>query len=119
MIVDDEEAVGYSVEQGLRYLGSSYNFYFANGGKKCLEFLNRNIKPDLILLDIMMPDMSGWEVYDKIKDNKKWSDIPVVFLTARTDAVAERAGEFLGEAYIEKPFEIEYLKNKIDVILNQ
>ena len=52
-----------------------------------------------------MPDMSGWQVYDKIKNNPKWNNIPIVFLTARTDDLARNAGNFLGNEYIEKPID--------------
>jgi len=88
-------------------------------GKKCLEFLENNLIPDVIILDIMMPEMSGWKTFDKIKENLNWNKIPIVFLTARTDNVAKNAGGFLGEAYIEKPFEITFLKDKIDEILKK
>ena len=64
-----------------------------------------------------MPDMSGWKTFDKIKENEAWRGIPIVFLTARTDRVAKNAGGFLGEDYIEKPFEITDLKLRIDRIL--
>jgi DNA-binding response OmpR family regulator len=67
----------------------------------------------------MLPDMSGWQVLEKIKENKEWSDIPIIFLTARTDIVAKRAGGFLAEDYIEKPFEVIELKDRIDEILNK
>ena len=66
-----------------------------------------------------MLEMSGWQVFDKLKENPSWKDIPVVFLTARTDEIAERAGSFLGDAFIEKPVEAEELKKKIDAILNK
>ncbi|MCK5342393.1 MAG: response regulator, partial [Candidatus Heimdallarchaeota archaeon] len=74
---------------------------------------------DIILLDIMMPEMSGWEVYDKLRDNPAWQDIPIVFLTARTDRIAENAGEFLGDDYIEKPVDIKVLQQRIDRIVEK
>ena len=75
--------------------------------------------PDLILLDIMMPEMSGWETYDKLKYNPLWGKIPIVFLTARTDKIARDAGDFLGEDYIEKPFEINDVIYRINKILGR
>jgi len=118
MLVDDSIDIIYTVKNGLEDISDTYNVEAVKSGEECLQTLaNKNKLPDLILLDIMMPNMSGWEVYDRIKENKKWSDIPIVFLTARTDKVAENAGRFLGQDYIEKPFEINDLKNRIDRLL--
>jgi DNA-binding response OmpR family regulator len=74
---------------------------------------------DLIILDIMIPDMSRWKVYDIIRDNPSWRDIPIVFLTARKDKVAENAGQFLGGDFIEKPIEINELKRRINKVLGK
>ena len=63
--------------------------------------------------------MSGWETFDRIKENPSWMNIPIFFLTARTDRVAKNAGGFLGDDYIEKPFEITELKRKIDTVINR
>ena len=117
LVVDDDPGVMYTVKRGLESLDSDYHVVCVESGEKCLEMLEHNQIPDLILLDIMMPDMSGWETRDKIKDNLSWRNIPVVFLTARTDRIAKDAGSFLAEDYIEKPFEISELKQRIDKIL--
>ncbi|HDM67117.1 MAG TPA: response regulator [Thermoplasmatales archaeon] len=113
MVVDDSREVILSIAQGLKEIDDSYEVIPAESGRKCLEILETEI-PDAILLDIMMPEMSGWEVYDKIRDNPKWESIPILFLTARTDRIAENAGKFLGDDYIEKPFDPMDLKNRID-----
>lgn len=65
----------------------------------------------------MMPEMSGWETFDKLKENQSWRKIPVVFLTARTDKQAKDAGRFLGDDYIEKPFDINDVKKRVNKIL--
>jgi two-component system alkaline phosphatase synthesis response regulator PhoP len=66
----------------------------------------------------MMPLMSGWELFEKIKKNPEWKKIPIVFLTARTDEVAVNAGLFLGDAYINKPYDVDdvikIIKEKTD-----
>ena len=85
----------------------------------CFVLLKNNEIPDLILLDIMMPETSGWAVFDKLKENPSWKDIPVVFLTVRTDEIAENAGSFLGDDYIEKPVDAEELKKRIDKVLKK
>jgi len=120
MLVDDEECQIVSVKTALEEsYGDEYKVIPARNGAECFELLKNNELPDLILLDVMMPEMSGWEVFDKLRDNPSWKEIPVVFLTARTDETAENAGEFLGEDYIEKPVEIEELKNRIDKVLEK
>lgn len=117
MIVDDDPGVIYTVKQGLEGSFSDYKVISAENGKKCLDMLGKKEIPDVILLDIMMPEMSGWETLDKIKKNPLWKNIPVVFLTARTDRIAKNAGGFLADDYIEKPFKIPELKQRIDKIL--
>jgi CheY-like chemotaxis protein len=117
VIVDDDPGVRYTIKNGLEALDPEYNVLSAESGMKCLEILKNNPSPDLILLDIMMPDMSGWETFNRIKENSTWKDIPIIFLTARTDDTARRAGSFLGEDYIEKPCEIPELKRRIERVI--
>ena len=117
IVVDDNPDVIFSVKNGLEDISPDYQITGVESGEKCLELLQTE-SPDLILLDIMMPGMSGWKTYDKIKENDTWKNIPIVFLTARTDKVAKNAGGFLGEDYIEKPFDIDDLKGRIDKILH-
>ena len=118
LVVDDNPDVVFSVRNGLEKFKKDYTIIGAESGKECLELLETNT-PDLILLDIMMPELSGWKTFDLIKGNDSWKNIPIVFLTARTDNVAKNAGGFLGEDYIEKPFEIKDLKERIDKILSR
>ena len=88
-------------------------------GKKCLELLANNQVPDLIILDILMPVMSGWETFQKIREKKSGEELPIIFLTARKDQIAKDAGGFLAEDFIEKPFKLPDLKEKIDKILSK
>ncbi len=118
-MVDDEADQIATIRKTLKNTGADYELIPAESGKQCLELLKNNELPDLILLDIMMPEMSGWKVFDKLKENQSWKDIPVVFLTARTDEIAENAGSFLGDDYIEKPVKTEELKNRIDKVLEK
>ena len=119
IVVDDEQGVLYTVKHGLEGADKKYEVVPAGSGKKCLELLENNQIPDLILLDIMMPEMSGWETYQKIKENPSWKSIPIVFLTARIDRVAKDAGRFYGEDYIEKPFDMVELKQRIEKVLKK
>jgi DNA-binding response OmpR family regulator len=116
MVVDDNPDVIDSLKIGLEDATRVYRILGAENGQKCLQMLKDKIIPDIILLDIMMPQMSGWEVFDRIKENPSWNTIPVIFLTARTDRIAKNAGGFLGDDYIEKPFEIVDLKNRIEIV---
>ena len=119
LIVDDDPGVIHTVKYGLEGADTGYKVMTVDSGEKCLELLDKKIIPDLILLDILMPGMSGWETLNKIRENLSWRSIPIVFLTARTDRVAKDAGGFFGEDYVEKPFTIPDLKQRIDKILKK
>ena len=117
MIVDVNVDVIVSIKYGLEDQTKEFQVIGAESGKQCLELLQNNPIPDLIFLDIMMPEMSGWETYEKIKEHDAWRKIPVVFLTARTDNTAKKAGTLLGDDFIEKPFDIKDIKNRINKLL--
>jgi len=119
MLVDDNTDLTYIVKKRLEKLDSSYEVISANSGKECFELLKEGKIPDLILLDIMMPDIDGWDIFAKIKENPSWREIPIVFLTAKTDPYSKAFGKIPSQGYIEKPFEIPELKERIDKLLNQ
>ena len=115
MIVDDDLDILMSVKNIFEYEG--YEVIALDSGKQCYENLLDNKIPDLIILDIMMPGMTGWMLSDRLKENPMWQKIPVVFLTGRTDDFAKKTGDSICAEYVEKPFDIEYLKEKIEKIL--
>jgi CheY-like chemotaxis protein len=117
MVVDDEPDQILTVKIVLENMDDEYEVISADSGMQCLQLLKDNQIPDLILLDIMMPKMSGWEIFYRLKENQLWKNIPVVFCTARGDQMANDAGSFLGDDYIEKPFDIDDLKLRIDRVL--
>lgn len=119
MVVDDEPDQTFTLECSLKNMSDDFEVITVNSGTDCLQMLNKDVIPDLILLDIMMPKMNGWEVYDKVKSNPKFSKIPIVFLTARTDDIAKNAGSFLGEDYIEKPYDTTEVIKRINKILDK
>ena len=91
-----------------------YSIKVANSGKKALEYLRTKTKPDLILLDIMMPGLSGYEVIEQIKNDSLLRDIPVIFLTAKESMQDEQKGFTLGAAdYITKPISVAILHARI------
>jgi CheY-like chemotaxis protein len=120
MLVDDEKDQIYFIKTSFEKLfGKEYSIIPAESGEKCFELLQNQEIPHLILLDIMMPRMNGWEVFDRLRANPSWKHIPIIFLTARTDEFAEHAGVLIAEDYIKKPIEIKELKTRIDNVLKK
>ena len=120
MLVDDEKDQIFFIKTAFEDLyGKEYNIVPAESGEQCFKLLEKNVIPDLILLDIMMPKMNGWEVFDKLKANPSWKNIPIIFLTARSDGFAENAGGIIADDYIKKPFDVEELKTRIENVLKR
>ena len=118
MVVDDEPDILFTVGQVLETCG--YEVIKAKDGKECIEILNQmGEKPDLVLLDIMMPEISGWDVAAKIKENPDWKEIPIVFLTAKGDTMSVGMGNLAAVDYIVKPFDIKDLKERVDKVCNR
>jgi CheY-like chemotaxis protein len=113
IVVDDEPDVIYSIKEGL---GNIFEIIGVNSGKQLFQTLESSI-PDLILLDIMMPEMNGWQVLKRLKESEGLKKIPVIIISARKDKTAKKAGSFYADDYIEKPFSIEDLKIKINEIV--
>jgi putative two-component system response regulator len=102
ILVVDDTPENLTLMSGL--LKDLYKVRVANSGEKAINMVKGASKPDLILLDIMMPGMSGYEVIREIKGSPETSSIPVIFLTAMGAAEDEKAGLALGAAdYITKP----------------
>lgn len=94
-------------------LKKEYNFSMAATGKQGLELAIKN-KPDLILLDVNMPDLDGYQVCEALKANKNTRHIPVIFITAQTGGGEEYRGLTLGAVdYISKPFNLQILHARI------
>ena len=115
--MDDEPDIVFAIEKVLEINKDRYDVISAKNGIEALKLIENNANPDLILLDIMMPEMNGWIFYDKIKNNESWKKISIIFLTARKDNLAVDAGVLLGDDYITKPFDNEDLINRIDKAL--
>ncbi len=116
LIIDDEKDLCFFVRQNLKLLGN-YEVIIARNGKEGIRAA-RVRKPDLILLDIIMPGLDGFEVLKRLKENKKTLFIPVIFLTAKGDEESKlKAVSLYNDDYIVKPFEMRILKSKIDNVL--
>ncbi|MDR2571120.1 MAG: response regulator [Oscillospiraceae bacterium] len=114
MLIDDDPT--YLLE-GKFALQSDYDVITVNNGINALKLLEKKV-PDLILLDIEMPEMDGYETIRRIKANKKYVKIPIIFLTALTHADYEFEGLALGAAdYMTKPFNKKILKKRIETHL--
>jgi two-component system alkaline phosphatase synthesis response regulator PhoP len=116
LIVDDEvdilEMLKYNLEK------EGYSVLTAKNGKTALDEVRKN--PDLIVLDVMMPEMDGWEVCKRLKRDQRSADIPVLFLTAKGSEVDEVVGLELGaEDYIVKPISVRKLLARIKAILRR
>ena len=114
LIVDDNPSIIMVVKKGIERISKEYEVIGIKSGKECLEYLEKNETPDLILLDIMMPEIDGWNLFAKIKEKPKLDNVPIVFLTAKTDDYSIGFGKTTATDYIEKPFENEDHKKRID-----
>ena len=111
ILVDDDAT---SLAMGKAMLEDKYILYLVSSGEKLFELLYK-VKPDLILLDIEMPIMNGYEVIKHLKEGKETVDIPVIFLTAVTDQGSELEGLSLGAIdYVTKPFSAPMLVKRIE-----
>jgi len=117
MVVDDEPDILSTVGQMLEMSG--FDVIRATDGKECLKIMDETSNyPDLIVLDIMMPDVSGWDVAAKLKENPEWNRIPIVFLTAKGDTMSIGMGGMASVDYIVKPFDVKDLIIRIKKILD-
>jgi len=110
LVVDDEPDLLKVISA--RLSGSGYEVSTATTAEKALEFLAQN-KPDLILLDLLLPKMQGDEACRIIKSDEKLKNIPVVLFTASVTDVAGKAREMQADAYITKPFETQELLDMV------
>ena len=114
VLIADDEKMNVEILGGI--LSPMYNLLISRNGTRALE-LAKEHKPDVILLDVLMPDMSGFEVISKLKQSEDTSQIPVIFITGLTSVDDEEKGFMLGAVdYITKPFSSAIVKMRV---LNQ
>ncbi len=117
LIVDDEEFVRQLIQIKLKFCG--IETVEAGNGIEAIEKAASE-KPDLILLDVMMPKMNGFEACQRLKANPATAHIPIVMLTARGDPSAKERGENAGALeYLTKPFSPQKLAERVQEILKQ
>ena len=97
-----------------------YTVMGAIGGREGLDLIRKE-KPDLVLLDLMMPDMDGWDVYHQIKSEEIIRDIPVIVITAKALNIDKVLGLRIAkvEDYIAKPFSPQELLERVDQVLSK
>ena len=117
LIVDDESAIRLICRVNLESAG--FETIEAGDGETALA-LARSEQPDLILLDVMLPVLDGWEVAAKLRQTPETRDIPIVFLTARSATTDEVHGHAVGGlGYISKPFDPEALTATVTATLQR
>lgn len=114
LMVDDTTT---NLKSAAEVLSPYYQVSQAKSGKQALKFLEKN-QPDLILLDLMMPEMDGYETLERIKLNPDNAKIPVIILTADTEEESEERGLSMGAMdFIHKPFNAEGMLGRIEKVL--
>jgi PAS domain S-box-containing protein len=111
LIVDDEPS---NIKLLAAVLRDEYRLIVASSGSEALRLAISKKRPDLILLDIMMPDMDGYTVCRRLKNNEKTRHIPIIFITAKTEIESENRGFELGAVdYITKPFCVSTVRARV------
>jgi len=114
--IEDEPEMTELVKIILRREG--YEVLGAKGGQEGLELIRKEL-PDLVLLDLMMPDMDGWEVYQQLQASEETSGIPVIVVTAKAQSIDKVLGLHVAKVddYITKPFKPKELAERVKKVL--
>ena len=114
LVVDD---VVTNIDMLLRALGEDYAVRVATDGAQALDSVKK-LRPDLILLDVMMPGIDGFEVCRRLKDDPATQDIPIIFITALNETMYKIKGFSLGAVdYVSKPFQLEEVRARVNAHL--
>ena len=117
LIIDDEINLVVLLESRLKMQG--YEVITASDGQAGLE-MAKKYKPDLIILDLMLPKMDGYTVCGLLKNDRRYAKIPIILFTARIQESDRQTGKEVGaEAYITKPFDPKVLMAKIEELLSK
>ncbi len=116
LIVDDSKFIGLTTKKSFEEISPDYSILYVDSGQTCLDVLKYN-SFDVILLDIKMSGMNGWQVYKRLRENDNLKSTLVVFYRSREDSFSKGFGKILGNAYLEKGIGMKDLKNRIDLII--
>ena len=112
ILIADDEKINVDILGSI--LSPMYNLLISKNGSRALDIAKEHV-PDLILLDVLMPEMSGFEVITKLKESDVTNKIPVIFITGLTSSEDEEKGFFLGAVdYITKPFNKAIVKARVN-----
>ena len=116
LIVDDEPNIVRSLEYAFKK--KDYNVFIARDGTEALEIAEREV-PDVILLDIMMPQLDGYETLRRLRKKNKLDDTKVIFLSAKTKSADIEKGKSLGaDGYLTKPFSIKKIISNVEELIS-
>ena len=116
LIVDDEPSILMALEYAFKK--QEYEVFIARDGSEAIEILKTKI-PDIILLDIMMPKVDGYQTLQIIKENENLNKVKVVFLTAKSKKADIEKGFALGvDKYFTKPFSVKKIITEINLLIN-
>ena len=116
LLIEDEKDMAYAVT--LQLETSGYKVTIAGDGREGLEKA-RQLRPNLIILDLMLPKMDGYKVCGLLKNDARYNKIPIIMFTARAQASDMQIGKEVGaDAYITKPFEPQILLDKTKELLS-
>lgn len=117
LIADDEPNIVVSLEFLMKQRG--YEVRVVNDGAEALKAVN-DFRPDLILLDVMMPSVSGYDVCQKVRENPEWQGIRIIMLSAKGRDIEVTKGIAVGaDAYVTKPFSTRELIAKVGELLGE
>ena len=117
LLVDDEPDLLSTLKKRLET--NNYEVITASDGMEALSKAKKE-KPDLIILDLMLPKMDGYKVCRMLKFDEKYKHIPIIMFTARAEVEDEKLGQETGaDAYITKPFETNNLLSKVEELLSR
>jgi len=117
LLVDDEKDLVYAVT--LQLEANNFEVLLAYDGQEALDKARRE-KPDLIILDLMLPKIDGFKVCRMLKLDAKYKDIPIILFTARAQESDKKIGkEVCADSYITKPFEAQVLLDRIRELLKE
>ncbi|MBI4744736.1 MAG: response regulator transcription factor [Actinobacteria bacterium] len=117
LVVEDEKDIAEAIHYALEMEG--FEVVIAGDGEEALEKISKE-KPDLVILDILLPKIDGWEVLSTIRRKPKTQDLPVIILTVKTTEASKLCGYDLGaDDYMNKPFSVNELLARIKAVLKR
>ena len=114
LVVDDDPAINKLLKNLLS--GKGYKIIVAENGGEAIDLVKAH-RPDLIVLDILLPEINGYDICRSLKFDSPYKDIPIVLLTVRDREIDPRIGQMMGIDYVQKPFNSEEFLAKIVQVL--